>query len=83
VCKNNLQGWEKTVRERSLGYSCRDGVETRRSENETRLGAGGLLQRAVAGLATVPMSGGCLLRRGLPGSVSVSMQGLSQLMEMI
>ncbi len=60
-----------------------EGVETKGSENETRLGAEGLLRQAVVSMATVPVPDGHPWRRGLLGVASSSLQGWSQLRETI
>jgi hypothetical protein len=69
-----LLGWEQKISGNSLGCSWRDGVETRGSENETRLGAGGPLRRVVAGLATMLAPGSQLRTAWLGVCVCVGLE---------
>jgi hypothetical protein len=64
---------------RSLGCSWYEGIETRGSENKTRLGVEGPLRWAGAALATAPALGGQPWRHGLPAVASGFVQGFSRL----
>ncbi len=71
-----LQGGRKTVPSLSVGCTWCKGVETRVSENETHLDAGGPPRwRAVVSLAVVLVLGCRPWCSGLPSLASASMQG--------